>query len=417
MKLEITFQGKVRNRDSFIRGVQRAAQRGGCQLGAWKEGIRVVLCPLGYLDFGWTKEGGLFGGWSIRGGCTTMPGGPGLHKAVVEFLEELKDLKELQVQDTVGYWEDRNYEHMAREVYESQLEQELRGALAKLDQSPESVPLFWGEEDYLPEEVPGTVYTPMGRFSGAWLQERLDQGEVRELAQRIFLWPNPGHDALYYRNGAMKRMWQDCCFAPSDRNYSDEQINGFILNFLEQAAKLDPALPMPLSAYRELCIMDGRDFKIPEDAPELEEEFSPGFHKGELLQSYETLWLPLPGVYRYEWSDDGRGNAGCIWIDEEGGGPIWRVSGYRSQTGQAEWNADVSELKDVETLELRGGRAHWGWKEIPNKAEPDEPLYQLLGEVAAGDTLYVLTVTFGDEEERQEVYDRLHRMEIRPKKN
>ena len=62
MKLEITFQGKVRNRDSFIRGVQRAAQRGGCQLGAWKEGIRVVLCPLGYLDFGWTKEGGFFGG-------------------------------------------------------------------------------------------------------------------------------------------------------------------------------------------------------------------------------------------------------------------------------------------------------------------------------------------------------------------
>ena len=93
------------------------------------------------------------------------------------------------------------------------------------------------------------------------------------------------------------------------------------------------------------------------------------------------------------------------------------MSGYRSQTGQAEWNADVSELKDVETLELRGGRARWGWKEIPNKAEPDEPLYQLLGEVAAGDTLYVLTVTFGDEEERQEVYDRLHRMEIRPKKN
>ena len=163
--------------------------------------------------------------------------------------------------------------------------------------------------------------------------------------------------------------------------------------------------------------MDGRDFKIPEDAPELEEEFAPGYHKGELLQSYEKLWLPLPGVYRYEWSDDGLGNAGCIWIDEDGGGPIWRVSGYRNKDGAADWNADMSELKDVETLEPEGGKARWGWKDIPNKAEPDMPLRQLLGEVAAGDTLYVITVTFSDDEEQEEIYDRLHRMKIMDKQD
>ena len=170
---------------------------------------------------------------------------------------------------------------MSQETYVPWLEQELRGALGKLEQSSESVPLFWGEEDYLPQEVPDTVYTPMGRFSKGWLQEQLDQGRKEELARRIFLWPNAFKDAFYYRNGAMKRMWQDCCFAPSDRHYSDEQINGFVLSFLERAYQLDPALPLPMSAYRELCIMDGRDFKIPEDAPELEEEFAPGYHKGD----------------------------------------------------------------------------------------------------------------------------------------
>ena len=160
--------------------------------------------------------------------------------------------------------------------------------------------------------------------------------------------------------------------------------------------------------------MDGRAFSVPEDAPELEEEYVPGYHKEELLQSYETLWIPLPGVYRYEWSDDGKGNAGCIWLDEDGGGPIWRVSAYRSQDGAAKWNADFSEHRDVETMELGDkGKARWGWKEIPNKAEPDEPLSQLLGEVAAGDVLYVITVTFSDEQE--EVYDRLRRMKIMPK--
>lgn len=76
MKLEITFQGKTRNRDTFIRSVQRLVQPQGYQLGAWKDGMRVVLCPLGYLDMGWTRESGLFGGWKITGGCITTPGVP-----------------------------------------------------------------------------------------------------------------------------------------------------------------------------------------------------------------------------------------------------------------------------------------------------------------------------------------------------
>lgn len=296
MKLEITFQGKTRNRDAFIRSVQRLAKAQEYQLGAWKDGMRVVLCPLGYLDMGWTRESGLFGGWKITGGCITVPGGPGLHKAVAELIDALskKDLKEVQVVDSTGFWEHRDFQRLSQETYGPWLEQELRGALVKLGQSPESVPLFWGEEDYLPQEVPDTVYTPMGRFSKGWLQEQLDQGRTEELARRIFLWPNAFKDAFYYRNGAMKRMWQDCCFAPSDRHYSDEQINGFVLSFLERAYQLDPALPLPMSAYRELCIMDGRAFKIPEDAPELEEEFTPGYHKGSCSRAMRSCGSRCP---------------------------------------------------------------------------------------------------------------------------
>ena len=48
--------------------------------------------------------------------------------------------------------------------------------------------------------------------------------------------------------------------------------------------------------------------------------------------------------------------------------PSGGVSGYRNKDGAADWNADMSELKDVETLEPEGGRARWGWKDIPNKA-------------------------------------------------
>ena len=128
MKLEITFQGKTRNRDAFIRSVQRLAKAQEYQLGAWKDGMRVVLCPLGYLDMGWTRESGLFGGWKITGGCITVPGGPGLHKAVAELIDALskKDLKEVQVVDSTGFWEHRDFQRLSQETYGPWLEQELR---------------------------------------------------------------------------------------------------------------------------------------------------------------------------------------------------------------------------------------------------------------------------------------------------
>lgn len=43
---------------------------------------------------------------------------------------------------------------------------------------------------------------------------------------------------------------------------------------------MDPELPLPVESYRELCILDDRGFGLPEDIPELEEEFAPGYHKG-----------------------------------------------------------------------------------------------------------------------------------------
>ena len=50
MNLQFTFRGRTRNRDGLLRAIQRIARRDGDQIGAWKDGMRLVLCPLGYLD-------------------------------------------------------------------------------------------------------------------------------------------------------------------------------------------------------------------------------------------------------------------------------------------------------------------------------------------------------------------------------
>jgi len=183
------------------------------------------------------------------------------------------------------------------------------------------------------------------------------------------------------------------------------------LDELEKAANMDPELPLPVETYRELCILDDRGFGLPEDVPELEEEFSPGYHKGEVTQAFDTLRFPLPGVYRYEWNEDGRGGGGCIWWDEESDSPLWRVSGYRSKNVKAAWNADLTDFSDVETREEPGFSAHWGWKELEQRTDPEKPMYQVLGEVAAGPTLFVFTVTFSLPEERENIYARIRRIE------
>ena len=46
------------------------------------------------------------------------------------------------------------------------------------------------------------MVTPVGRFSRQWLAERLEQGALRELSERMFLWNEPGHDARFHRNCA-----------------------------------------------------------------------------------------------------------------------------------------------------------------------------------------------------------------------
>lgn len=407
--MEITFQARVWNNDSIIKAAQRLAKQKGYRMGVWKEGMRVVLCPMGYLDFGWVRESGIFGHWQISGGCTTTPGGPGLHKAAIDFLEQLgqNGLKELDITDWTGYLENRDFEALRQKQFIPWLSRQIEAALERLEQGRRTTYLFWEADQYLPQEIPDTVVTPMGRFSKHWLKET----ELCEIAHRLFLWENPEQDGWFFRNCALKRMWEDCWYAPSDRSGDDAQTNQQIIQYLEKASALDATLPLPVSEYRELCILDYREPQLPPETPELEEEFLIGYRRDEVIQPFDALRIPLPGLYHYEWSKDRQGHSGGIWWDADSISPIWRFSGYRNPDGKAEWVLDLSQTQDREEVELPGGgRAHWGWNLIENKEDPEDPLYQVAGEVLVGSILYQITVTYGEAEERESIYQRLHRI-------
>lgn len=414
--IDITGTGKIRNKDSLVKSVQRLAKQRNLRLGVWEEGMRIVLCPRGYLDFAWTKEKGLFAQWNLRCGCDTTPAGPGFHKAALELLEELGGLgiKEWKVQDRSDYQQDRDFEALRREWFLPWLEEQVSQVLAET-QPGEMGYLFWEADQYRPEMVPDTIVTPLGRFPVAWLKEKLENGGLEELAQRLFLWDAPGINARQLRNLALKQLWEDCYFAPSDRCAQDEQINAAILDALERSAAMDPSLPQPAEDYRKLCALAGRTPNLPEDVPELETFYPVGYRKGEILQPYDRIVVPLPGLYHYEWSNDGMGGAGGIWRDEESESPIWHLTALRSRMGPVQFGLKLEELQDVRTKDLEGGQAHWGWKEMPPKKKDDDLLYRVSCEAAAGDILYVITVTYLHPEHREDIYQRLERMTILPK--
>ena len=112
-----------------------------------------------------------------------------------------------------------------------------------------SMCLCWDMDQYRPEDIPGTIITPVGRFSARGMLETLEQKGVETLAERFFLWYHPGkRDALYDRQIALNLLWEHCYFAPSSRDREDGSVNENICKNLEMAARLDPALPLPRRA-------------------------------------------------------------------------------------------------------------------------------------------------------------------------
>lgn len=76
MRLGIVFQGECRNKDNVVRAVQRMAKEKGYRVGAWKEGMRVVLCPTGYVDLGWVPSGAFLAGGRSPAAASACPRAP-----------------------------------------------------------------------------------------------------------------------------------------------------------------------------------------------------------------------------------------------------------------------------------------------------------------------------------------------------
>ncbi len=387
MSIGLSFTGKIDSPKALLEGANILAEERKYRLTAGDAGMKVIMCPLGgELGVLWRPEEDPAGPWLVRGGCVSTPAGAGLHRAAVELLDSLP-IQALTVEDETGFYRHRDFRRMKEEHFYPWLRTLVDVCRRESGKGVSGMQLCWDLEQYAPEDIPDTVVTPMGRFRLSELAELEKQG-IEALAERFFLWNGRTQDAGFFRNRAISTLWEDCCFAPSARSQEDAAVNTSILDDLERAARLDPSLPLPRSAYRELCALAEREPALP-DGPELTEEFEPGYRKGLITHAVGALRLTLPGSCLCGWEQWEQGGA-HIWSDGTGQGPVWRVVAYRTREGDARFTGRLDSLHGVEQRKLKGGALRWGWKDI---REAGERLYQAECEIITGPALYFLTAT------------------------
>ena len=410
MSIGFSFSGKVKKPEILLETVRRLAQERSYGVYAWEApekgeaGLTLNLCPLdGAVRLSWKKESGLFAQWRVEGECVSTPAGPGLHQAAVEALDAL-GLQKLEVADETDYYRHRDFDKMLREHFHPWLKTMVEVLTGQFGEEHSSVCMCWDLDSYMPENVPGTVITPVGRFSAKWMRDTVEQQGIEALARRFFLWYHPGRrDALYDRQAALNLLWERCWYASAARDEEEEHINNAICDHLEMAAKLDPALPLPRKAYEEVCALADRTPALP-DGPELEEEFAPGYRKGLVTYSIGPLRLTLPGRYRFEWEEWDE-NSGCHkWADTSSHSPIWRVNGYRMKNGDASFTPVLKDDNDLTEFSVQGGAVRHAWREMDDK---EQPYFQVRAEVITGPSLFVITVTHLREEDRPGIVELL----------
>ncbi len=409
MSIGFTFTAKTRRKETLIQAVSDLAEQNGYGIDAGEDSLRISLCPMGELTVGWKREGGVAGQWLVSGECCSTPAGAGLHKAAVELVDGLKDnpLKDLSVADGTDYYDHRDFRRMQEEHFYrwlNALTEMCRGRLA--EENYGSLCLCWDMDEYQPENIPDTLITPVGRFS---VQNKIDsvkRSGIKWFAGLFFLWDQPERDARYYRNSALNLLWEKCRFVPSSCGAQDMMCNHSVLGALETAARLDSSLPLPLSEYREICVLDGREPSIPDTVPELRTDFPIGFRKGETTHTLGVLRIVLPGTFEYEWEEDGDDNGCHMWSGPYEDSPVWRVTGFRKTDGEAELSY-FGGRQDLEHSFMENGELCWGWQPVE---ENGGRFFQVFCEAVSGPCLFLITVTYFRQEDREDIYSLIRKL-------
>lgn len=306
MSIGFRLTTKCKNVSSFQKLLDVVAARHEVSVSHTEDYSELSVCRLGNIFFNYepTEDETV-----IIGDCQTNLLGAGFHKAAIDIVDEVMELRDFpfEVEDDTEYYEHRDFERMRSEHFYHWLNAIVELCQERMSKDGSMYAICWDCHKYMPREVEGTVVSPFGRIRPEHFVERIKTEGIEALANEFLMWNNKERDALFYRNTALSALWEDCYFMPSARSDEDEEINSFIIKNLETAAGMDASLPFPKEDYLQLCRLAEKEPIDVSALPDYVCEFSIGYRKGWVTYTLGNLKFSLPGNYLYFEEDDSRG--------------------------------------------------------------------------------------------------------------
>lgn len=306
MSIGFRLTTKCKSVSSFQKLLGVVAARHEVSVSHTEDYSELSVCRLGNIFFNYepTEDETV-----IIGDCQTNLLGAGFHKAAIDIVDEVMELRDFpfEVEDDTEYYEHRDFERMRSEHFYHWLNAIVELCQERMSKDGSMYAICWDCHKYMPQEVEGTVVSPFGRIRPEHFVERIKTEGIEALANEFLMWNNKERDALFYRNTALSALWEDCYFMPSARSDEDEEINSFIIKNLETAAGMDASLPFPKEDYLQLCRLAEKEPIDVSALPDYVCEFSIGYRKGWVTYTLGNLKFSLPGNYLYFEEDDFRG--------------------------------------------------------------------------------------------------------------
>jgi len=298
MSIGFRLTTKCKSIASFQKLLDVVAARNNASASHTEDYSELSLCRLGSIFFNYESAEDEI---TIIGDCQTTLLGAGFHKAAIEIVDELVELRDFpfELEDDTDYYEHRDFGRMRSEHFYHWLNAIIELCQKRMKEDYSMFAICWDYAKYTPREVEGTVVSPFGRLRPERLIQRIKEEGIEALANDFFVWNNEERDALFYRNTALNALWEDCYFMPSTRSDEDEQINSFIIENLEAAAGMDASLPFPKEDYLLLCRLARKEPADISALPDFAHEFPIGYRKEKVTYALGNLKFDLPGNYLY----------------------------------------------------------------------------------------------------------------------
>lgn len=405
MSIGFDFTAELQSRDAFLKTLGELAAQYDYSFSSGDDWAQVSLCRMGDLQFTFAEQDDACpqtaspskGEW-LSAECITSMAGPGFHAAAIDFSDALAEAAQLKLllDDETDYYDHRNFELMRSEHFYSWLLTMVDVCRRENEEaSLSNFCICWDVDQYVPEDIPGTVVSPAGRFHIDKMVDQVQNEGIEAFAREFFLWNERERDGRFYRNTALSILWEDCYFMPGDRSDIDRKANQAFLKYLEKAARLDPSLPMPKAEYALVCELENRTPIDLSAFPDYEPDYPAGYRRGRVSYRLGNTDFLLPGCFLREEEEQD-----TLWYD--GGDEDWkslRATALRINEGEVEFSDKLFNDTAEPPEEFRTGDGLCRAAFAGEIQDDGSVYYQSIAQVICAKQITLLTASYSRRED------------------